>query len=72
MILRDQNGIIPALDYPLPPNPNIRGMQVRLGDVLRVRSRDGLRRVSLTATASDTLPHVLKEGEQALYISSTC
>lgn len=68
MILRDQNGIIPALDYPLPPNPNISSMQVRLGDVLRVRSRDGLRRVSLTATASDTLPHVLKEGEQALYL----
>ena len=67
MILRDQNGIIPALDYPL--NPKTNGMEVRLGDVVRVRSRDGLRRITLTATASDTLPHVLKEGEHALYLN---
>lgn len=67
MILRDQNGIIPALDYPLPPN--MRSAEVRLGNVLRVRSRDGLRRIALTATASDLLPHALNANEQALYLN---
>lgn len=67
MILRDQRGIIPVLDY-LPEMPD-GAYRMELGNVLRVwRSGEGLRRISLTATASDLLPQPLSRGEQRFYL----
>ncbi len=65
MIVRDQQGVLPALDYPTDVPPGLTG---RLGRVVRAeRSREGLRRIELAAALSDTLPHRLNEGERAYY-----
>ncbi|MDO4641374.1 MAG: DUF3488 and transglutaminase-like domain-containing protein [Neisseria sp.] len=54
MILRDQNGVIPALDYPSGALPQ--GIVRRTGNVLRAeRSRESLRRVSLEAQTDTQL-----------------
>ncbi|UOP00496.1 transglutaminase-like domain-containing protein [Kingella potus] len=66
MILRDQNGMIPALDHPLLGREG--GMKIQLGNVVRVRSREGLRRVQLQARASDHLPQKLKQFEKQIYL----
>ena len=68
MILRDQNGIIPVLDYPLASNNHPPAVSVRLGNVIRVRSREGLRRVSLQSSASDMMSQTLKEFEKQYYL----
>ena len=66
MILRDQKGVIPVLDYPVGGLP--RGLETRLGQVVRASaSREGLRRVSLQATVGDRLPHHLSEAERVFY-----
>lgn len=66
MIIRDQNGALPALDYPVGTPPQ--GLARRLGDTLRAeRSREGLRRLHLQAALSDTLPHALNEAEYRRY-----
>ena len=66
MILRDQKGVVPALDYPVVREGS--GMSVRLGDVVRVRSREGLRRIELQSRADGMLPQKLKEFEKKLYM----
>lgn len=66
MILRDQKGVVPALDYPVVRAGS--GMSVRLGDVVRVRSREGLRRIELQSRAGGMLPQKLKEFEKKLYM----
>lgn len=66
MILRDQNGVIPALDYP--PENLPQGLEKRLGQVVRARaSRESLRRISLQADLGGRLPHPLNRAEQAFY-----
>ncbi|WP_206222796.1 transglutaminaseTgpA domain-containing protein [Neisseria yangbaofengii] len=66
MIIRDQNGVLPALDYPVGAPPQ--GLARRLGGTLRAeRSREGLRRLHLQASLSDTLPHALNEAEYRRY-----
>ena len=66
LIIRDEEGRIPALDYPLHTDSN--GLSMRLGAVVRVnRSREGLRRVALQATVSPYLGQTLNEGERAYY-----
>ncbi|MFC5919875.1 transglutaminaseTgpA domain-containing protein [Neisseria weixii] len=66
MIIRDQNGALPALDHPVGTPPQ--GLAQRLGNTLRAeRSREGLRRLHLQAALSDTLPHVLNEAEYRRY-----
>lgn len=66
MILRDQNGVIPVLDYPV--GRVGAGMKVQLGDVVRVRSREGLRRIQLQSRANDRLPQKLKNFEKQIYL----
>lgn len=66
MILRDQNGIVPALDYPF--TPYSQNINMRLGNVIRVRSREGLRRVKLESQATDTLPQKLTDFEKQFYL----
>ncbi|MDO5638539.1 MAG: DUF3488 and transglutaminase-like domain-containing protein [Neisseria sp.] len=66
MILRDQQGVIPALDYPAEALPQ--GLEKRLGQVVRARaSREGLRRVALQADLGGLLPHRLSEAEKQFY-----
>lgn len=66
MIIRDQNGALPALDYPAGVLPQ--GLVRRLGGTVRAeRSREGLRRLDLQAALGDTLPHVLNEAEYRRY-----
>ncbi len=62
----DEEGRIPALDYPIHTDSN--GLSMRLGAVVRVnRSREGLRRVALQATINPYLGQTLNEGERAYY-----
>ncbi len=66
MIIRDQNGTLPALDYPAGVLPQ--GLVRRLGGTVRAeRSREGLRRLDLQAALGDTLPHALNEAEYRRY-----
>lgn len=66
LILTDDHGRIPALDYPLPNEEN--NLSRRMGDVVRVnRSREGLRRIRLQAVLSPYLYQPLNEAERALY-----
>ncbi|MDO5070492.1 MAG: DUF3488 and transglutaminase-like domain-containing protein [Neisseria zoodegmatis] len=66
MIIRDQNGALPALDYPVGSLPD--SLTKRMGQIVRAhRSREGLRRITLQASLSDTLPHKLTEGERVFY-----
>ncbi|KLT72009.1 transglutaminase [Neisseria arctica] len=66
MIVRDQNGVLPALDYPGTSLP--RGIGARLGQVLRAeQSREGLRRLTLQASVGDILVQRLNAAEQAFY-----
>lgn len=66
MIIRDQNGTLPALDYPAGVLPQ--GLVRRLGGTVRAeRSREGLRRLDLQAALGNTLPHALNEAEYRRY-----
>ncbi len=66
MILRDEQGRIPALDYPLPAASS--DVEMRLGAVMRVaRSRDGYRRIQLNASTTPYLQQVLSDGERRYY-----
>lgn len=66
LILRDEAGRIPALDYPVTDdNP---ALQTRLGTVMRVRrSREGLRRIALESVINTPLAQALASAEQAYY-----
>lgn len=66
IVLEDDKGKIPALDYPTNQQPR-RGIMREAGDVLRVYSRQGVRGVQLTAQLSDQLPQNLNRQEYQLY-----
>lgn len=61
MIVQDEKGRIPALDYPLKTERF--GLYRAVGDILLVRSREGVRRISLQSNLTDELPHRLHRGE---------
>lgn len=63
MILRDENGRVPALDFPLiPDNTGLRSrMRYEEGYTVRVASHEGLRRFTLNASLRDRLPEDLNE-----------
>lgn len=66
IIIRDGQGRLPALDYPLLLAARDGGNDLRLeaGYVVRVRSHDGLRRFQLQAALTDRLPESLNEAER--------
>lgn len=66
IVLEDNKGKIPALDYPTEQQPR-RGIMRETGNVLRVYSRQGVRGIHLTASVSDELPHKLSRQEFELY-----
>lgn len=61
MIVEDEKGRIPALDYPLKTERF--GLYRAVGDILLVRSREGVRRIRLQSNLTDELPHRLHRGE---------
>ncbi|MDK4539625.1 DUF3488 and transglutaminase-like domain-containing protein, partial [Kingella kingae] len=65
MIIEDNKGRVPALDYP--QNPRQRGMFIETGNVLRVLSKQGVRRLDLQASLTDELPHQLSKMGQDFY-----
>lgn len=65
IIVEDEKGRIPALDYPLETDRY--GLYREVGDILRVRSREGVRRIRLESQLSDELPHRLHRGETAFF-----
>lgn len=65
MILKDQNGRIPALDHPLKTERF--GLYRTLGDILLVRSREGVRRIRLESNLSGELPHRMHRGEREFF-----
>lgn len=65
IIIEDQKGRIPALDYPFTPTQ--RGLFREMGNVLRTFHRDGVRRIQLESSLSDTLPHRLNPTEKRYY-----
>lgn len=65
IIMQDDKGRIPALDYPYLERR--RGFYREMGNVLRVYSREGVRRIKLESSLSDQLPHKLNEAEKAYY-----
>ena len=66
MIVSDQKGLLPALDYPV--GQLSEALDTRLGNVIYARrSREGLRRLTLQASVRDTLPHQLNIGERQFY-----
>lgn len=66
IVLEDDKGKIPALDYPTDRQPR-RGIMREAGNILRVYSRQGVRGIHLNASLGDTLPHALTPPELALY-----
>ncbi len=67
MIMRDEQGRIPALDYPFINSSaaNSRSkMHFAEGHTVRVRSHDGLRRFNLQAALGNRLPEKLPIGQQ--------
>lgn len=67
MIMRDEQGRIPALDYPFinSSTANSRSkMHFAEGHTVRVRSHDGLRRFNLQAALGNRLPEKLPIGQQ--------
>ncbi|QEY25172.1 transglutaminase family protein [Neisseria zalophi] len=66
IVIQDQNRVLPALDYPTGDMP--RRLTRRAGQTIRAyRSREGLRRLNLQATAKNTLNHKLYRSEYARY-----
>lgn len=66
LIIRDEHGRIPALDYPLLADTRV--LSLHLGAVVRVnRSREGLRRVVLQSALTPYLGQALNDGERAYY-----
>ena len=65
IVLEDEHGRIPALDYPT--RHQTQGVMQELGDVLRVYSRQGVRGITLYASVGDELRHKLTPPEQRLY-----
>ena len=65
VVLEDEKGRIPALDYPTADQN--RGIMRELGNVVRVYSRQGVRGIQLSSQLTDKLPHRLLPSEKALY-----
>ncbi len=65
MIVADERGMLPALDYP-PPFEK-RGFNRELGNVLRVPENSGVRRVRLEALPDSLLYQRLTRGEADFY-----
>ena len=65
MIVADERGMLPALDYP-PPFEK-RGFNRELGNVLRVPENSGVRRVRLKALPDSLLYQRLTRGEADFY-----
>ena len=66
IVVRDQAGALPALDYPRGALPQ--GTVMRSGDIIRAqRSREGLRRLSLQASLGDKLPQALTVSQYNFY-----
>lgn len=66
IVLEDDKGKIPALDFPTNNQPR-RGVMREAGNVLRVYSRQGVRGINLMAQMSDELPHDLSRQEYQIY-----
>ncbi len=66
LLLEDDKGRIPALDYPFDVNGQ-RGLRREAGDMVRVFSRAGARRVHLRSSLSDELPHNLEPFVKNMY-----
>lgn len=66
MILRDEQGRLPALDFPLiPDNAGLHSrMRYEEGYTVRVASHEGLRRFTLQASLRDRLPEDLNKHAQ--------
>ena len=65
ILMEDDKGRIPALDYA--NMPELRGFVIQGGNAVRVLSRQGVRRFTLTSSLSDELPHQLTPQEIQLY-----
>lgn len=65
IITEDDKGRLPVLDYPF--KHERRGFWREAGDVLRVHSRQGVRRIILQSGLSDELPHTLTDAEKTYY-----
>ncbi|MDO5357051.1 MAG: DUF3488 and transglutaminase-like domain-containing protein [Conchiformibius sp.] len=65
ILTEDDKGRIPALDYP-PVAPQ-HGLVREAGGILRVRSREGVRRLRLQADLGGYLPHKINQNEYAYY-----
>ena len=66
IVVRDQAGALPALDYPGGALPQ--GTVMRSGDIIRAqRSREGLRRLSLQASLGEQLPQSLTTSQYSFY-----
>lgn len=66
IMMEDDKGRVPALDYPLDTNHQ-RGLRREAGDMVRVFSRAGVRRFTLRSSISDELPHQLDQFFQQRY-----
>ena len=66
IIMRDEQGRIPALDYPTvsPAAGSRNKMRLAEGHTVRVRSHDGLRRFALRAAVGNRLPEKLSPSRQ--------
>lgn len=67
LIIEDDKGRIPVLDYMSTDTRKRRGMVTEAGNMLRVVSRKGVRRIQLQAALSNELPHELNESERQFY-----
>ncbi len=66
LTLRDQDGRLPALDYPTQVDDTT---EYRLGATVRVkRSYEQLRRITLHTNFADRLPETMNNGQQAFYL----
>lgn len=66
ILLEDDKGRVPALDYPVNVQKQ-RGLRQEAGNVVRVWSRTGVRRIRLQSNMSDELPHHLGKFMQQNY-----
>ena len=66
IIVKDEQGRIPVLDYPIPDRQQ--DLKWSVGDVARVqKSREGLQRISLQSVLSVQLPQILNKYERQFY-----
>lgn len=66
VMMQDDKGRVPALDYPVDVDKQ-RGLHREAGNMVRVLSRQGVRRFDLQSALSDELPHQLNKIAQEWY-----